>query len=563
MNKNQILWLSEPIEQAYINCTSRLIVNMARHFKSGKALSMFEWQAAKLAEMGALRKESIQIIAKETGKREELIRGTLEAALGMDLGEIDDLLIRAAEAGVIRMPSETYLTSGRIQDLLEAMTQNTVEATNLVNTTMLQSTLSSYRQALGQATVEEMRLGEQLAAAQSELNTAALSVASGAESRTQALRYAIRKMTEEGLTGFIDKAGRHWAPEGYVNMDIRTTVHNIAIQGQRIRSEEAGVSTFQISSHAGARPLCAPYQGKFYSWDGTSGILHDLNGGEHPYEGIGMTSYGEPAGIFGINCGHSPITFVDGFSIPRYSETEDKEENDRIYKESQQQRALEREIRKTRTEAAALNAAGDEEGFAQAARKANNQLIRYQDFCKEKDRTPRLDRLQVYGYNKNVAGKATQGINAYETKRNHGFLQAGARILNPYGDRGKAHAERYYGLVRSMKTDVTRIAKNTGYDKDAIQRIKNYLFIESHDLGEHGFRPFFPSCDIAQSWQRLMEGRNIQPHDLTLLKHEIMEQQLMRSGLTQDEAHFLTSQTYNYGREADDYYATLKKNNKK
>ncbi len=395
MNKNQILWLTEPIEQAYIEATNQLLINLAKHFRSGKEKDLFEWQAMKLAEMGALRRESIEIIAAATGEREELIRGTLRAALGFDLEEVDNVLLKAAEAGVIRMPTETYLTSGRIQDLLNQMAQNAVDSTNLVNTTMLQSTLDAYQKALGRAVVEEMRLESTLEMSQHYLNSATLSVATGAETRTEAVRYAIRAMAEEGITGFIDAAGRHWAPEGYVNMDVRTTVHNIAIQGQRIRSEEAGVSTFQISSHAGARPLCEPYQGKFYSWDGTSGILHDLDGNTYPYEGIGMTSYGEAAGIFGINCGHSPITFVDGFSLARYEPTEDKEENDRIYEISQKQRALERDVGKARTEALALQAAGDKKGYNEALQRSIKKEERYNTFCEENDRTPRPDRLKI------------------------------------------------------------------------------------------------------------------------------------------------------------------------
>ena len=63
-----------------------------------------------------------------------------------------------------------------------------------------------------------------------------------------------------------------------------------------------------------SRPLCAPYVGWICSWDGSSGIVHDLDGNAYQYVPITDTSYGEPAGIFGINCGHSPYTFVDGFS---------------------------------------------------------------------------------------------------------------------------------------------------------------------------------------------------------------------------------------------------------
>ena len=48
-----------------------------------------------------------------------------------------------------------------------------------------------------------------------------------------------------------------------------------------------------------------------------------------------------------------------------------------------------------------------------------------------------------------------------------------------------------------------------------------------------------------------MDGKNIQPHDFVLLKHEIMEKSLMYS---QDEACRIVSQIYNYTKEAYKYY---------
>ena len=59
---------------------------------------------------------------------------------------------------------------------------------------------------------------------------------------------------------------------------------------------------------------------------------------------------------------------------------------------------------------------------------------------------------------------------------------SGAR--NPYSDAANKHAERYYGLVRSMTTDVKKIAETTGYSEQEIQGIKNYIFIDEHDLGD-------------------------------------------------------------------------------
>ena len=134
---------------------------------------------------------------------------------------------------------------------------------------------------------------------------------------------------------------------------------------------------------------------------------------------------------------------------------------------------------------------------------------------------------------------------------------SGARITDQFGRAATEHAERYYGLVRSMKSDVSKIAENTGFPESDIQKVKEYVFYEMHDLGDGDPRRFDPSFAMAQSWQRLVNG-NPEPHDMTMIQHEVMERQLVEAGMTQEEAHIITAKKYNYAKESDDYYASLK-----
>ena len=148
---------------------------------------------------------------------------------------------------------------------------------------------------------------------------------------------------------------------------------------------------------------------------------------------------------------------------------------------------------------------------------------------------------------------------------NNDIIKSGgiSGALNPYSKEANKHAKQYYESVRKMKTDVNRISENTGYDKETIQSIKDFIFMNKHDLGDGKYDYFYPSFEMAQSWQRLIDGKNIQPHDITLIKHEVMERDLMRAGLSQDEAHRLTSKTYNYQKESEEYYVNIEKNKKK
>lgn len=133
--------------------------------------------------------------------------------------------------------------------------------------------------------------------------------------------------------------------------------------------------------------------------------------------------------------------------------------------------------------------------------------------------------------------------------------------LNPDSDRANKHAEQYYESVRKMQTDVKHIAENTGYSEDTIQSIKDFIFNEKHDLGDR-YDYFDPDYKMAQSWQRLIDGKNILPHDLTLIKHEEMEKELMSRGYSQAEAHLITTKKYNYEKEAREYYDKINRNSK-
>ena len=94
-------------------------------------------------------------------------------------------------------------------------------------------------------------------------------------------------------------------------------------------------------------------------------------------------------------------------TIPQDRPVQGKEDNEKEYRESQQQRALEREVREAKRKAAAYNAAGLDEAFSEQSLQVKQKQAAYDAFCKETGRTRRLDRTQVYGYNKSISGKVT------------------------------------------------------------------------------------------------------------------------------------------------------------
>lgn len=140
-----------------------------------------------------------------------------------------------------------------------------------------------------------------------------------------------------------------------------------------------------------------------------------------------------------------------------------------------------------------------------------------------------------------------------------GALISGA-IYDTFSDEAMAHAELYYEEIRHMSTDVSRIAKRTGYSEEDIARVKNYLFMNQHNLVS-GYKRFDACIEIAHSWQRLLtDNMPIEKHDLTLLKHEFYEENLVKNGIPQLKAHEMASEKYNYPKESREYYDKVRKN---
>lgn len=120
---------------------------------------------------------------------------------------------------------------------------------------------------------------------------------------------------------------------------------------------------------------------------------------------------------------------------------------------------------------------------------------------------------------------------------------------DPYNKERDRHAQKFYESVRNRNKqhEIVKVSNNSGLSQSDVEKIYNHIFINEYDL-EDGRKRFDPSYDMAESWRRLSEigGKNIQPHDLVMLDHELMEHDLMAKGMKYDEAHELTNKSYNY-----------------
>lgn len=373
--------------EVYGAVTDRILINLAKYFpmisQGGEVLDDFNYQAKMLAQMGQVNRETIAIIAQSLGGADEALKGTIEAAIIEALKKEEPQLRKAAEAGLLRGAVE--VSPNQLQ-AFRAYYQQAADKLNLVNTVMLESTQAAYT-----ATVADV--AQRIQRSQSYLNIAAGEVVTGVSSYNSAMHDAVQKMVKNGLTGFIDHGGHRWSPEAYVAMDIRTTLFNTSRAAIWERNQQYGNDLYQVSTHNGARPLCYPWQGKVISTSGRTGMTEDLDGNKiaiHAESEIESFRYG--GGLFGINCGHYPMTFIPGFSTIK-GEPQDPEENAKTYAESQQQRALERKLREEKRDLEVMKA----QGASPEEIKAQRERVRNADadidqFCQDTGRARRKDR---------------------------------------------------------------------------------------------------------------------------------------------------------------------------
>lgn len=376
--------------EVYAAVTDRILINLARHFKyiaaGASPGSGWDYQVRKLAEMGQVTKETEAIILESMQGGDEALREVLEETIRQSLKPIEKPLREAAERGLLM--GEGFIPPEVAPSQFQAFTafyQQSADKLNLVNTVMLESTQAAY-----QSTVSDI-VGK-INATQGILNEATGEVVTGVSSINEAIRNSVQKMVENGLTGFVDSAGHHWSPEAYVTMDIRTTLANTGREAVFEQMATYGDDLYMVSWHDGARPLCYPWQGKVISRDDNSREVKDLDGNTvHVYK-QSETSYGEAAGLFGINCKHYPIPFVPGYTQLR-EPVQNEEQNAKDYEESQKQRELERKYRYEKRDLAVLKAqgAGEEEIKAQRAR-VSNARTNLNDFCEETGRARRSGR---------------------------------------------------------------------------------------------------------------------------------------------------------------------------
>ena len=414
MNPTFLDNMSWEMAEVYGAITDQILINLSRYFPYMKAgnvpRSAFTYQAAMLAQMGQVNQDTINIIRSNLQGVDKTLSKVLEQAIVDAVSKAEPGLLKAVKAGILK-PAGIPIVAPNQMRAYTLYYQQAAQKLNLVNTVMLESTKQAY-----QATVADVV--NRIQVTQTALDIGAGETLTGVSSWNQAMRHAIDRMKNNGITGFIDHGGHRWSAEAYTAMDIRTTVANTARAAVWETNQDFGNDLYIVSYHDGARPLCYPWQNKVISSTNNARTVTDLDGNEIHVYAQSETSYGEAAGLFGINCKHYPSPFIPGVSVLYdQSNIPSEKENEKVYEQTQQQRALERKLREEKRDLLIEKARGaDEETIKELRAKCRQTSDDIDTFCEETGLPRRQNREGVFTQ-RDFPSADTYDVDAFERKQ--------------------------------------------------------------------------------------------------------------------------------------------------
>ncbi len=163
---------------------------------------------------------------------------------------------------------------------------------------------------------------------------------------TRQAQKVMEKIAKETSLDPNDLSG-HNSLRNKAEMTARSDYHDEQLADFKRRN----VKLVVCSVHSDCSKRCAPFQGKIYSLDGTSGTTADGRRYEplqHATDIYTVTKTGRvwKNGLLGFNCRHKLYEYREGITIPKVSERERRKD----YAITERQRQYERAIRELKAE---------------------------------------------------------------------------------------------------------------------------------------------------------------------------------------------------------------------
>ena len=239
-------------------------------------------------------------------------------------------------------------------------------------------------------------------------DSAMLKVQSGAVSYNQAIEDAVKQLADSGIRTVDYESGRVDQIDVAARRAVMTGVNQINQRYAEQSTDYLETDLVETSAHIGARNTGVgpmnheSWQGQWFRWSEKP----RTSDGNYP-DFIATTGYGTGEGLGGWNCRHTFTPVVEDVNEPTYSRADldaMKGENRKFtfegkeydgYTATQEQRKVERTIRKLKREKAAYNAAGLSEKEQAVSIRLRRLNAKYKAFSKRAGLPEQKERLKV------------------------------------------------------------------------------------------------------------------------------------------------------------------------
>ena len=257
------------------------------------------------------------------------------------------------------------------------------------------------------------------------LDAATLKVESGAISYGQAIKEAVRELASGGLRVVDYESGHRDHVDVAARRAVMTGVSQLCGKYTEQAAECLETPYYEVSAHAGARDV--PGRSPWSSHKEWQGKVYSTRSGDIYPNIYSVCGLGAVDGLEGANCRHRRDIWVEGVSERTYTDEQLAHIDDGLgctfegktytaYEASQQQRKLERTIRKQKRLVNSYKAAGLTDDATVANIKLNRLNAKYKEFSKAAGLPEQLERLKVlYGEDANQILRSDKSIATVHT----------------------------------------------------------------------------------------------------------------------------------------------------
>lgn len=334
----------------YSELEAYLLDEIIKHFNYNEEfINSDYWKASKLEELGLLNDNIVKYIAKVTNRTPREIKDAFEK-IGYNIFN-ENNLNEAYIGGLIRINPSILVQNNVVHNLIENSYNETTKRFLEISKRVENATRESYLNVVEKTYLQ---------------------MTSGGITYQEAIRNSLVDLGNKGITTLtykvIDDDGnvkglRNYDIEGTVRRELITATNNLTNKINEKIADDLDVEYIYLSEHICCRPTHFP-------WQGTVIRRKEL---------VNVTKYGEVDGLGGVNCHHYATPYFGtarGTELKRISLEEATEQ----YKLSQEQRYLERGIRKWKRKERIFKRSSDKEYYKKCKDKVQEWQLRNKKF---------------------------------------------------------------------------------------------------------------------------------------------------------------------------------------